>query len=142
MDASDKDIVGIVVFNDDATPMELVVHVLREQFGLRQPEAVELMLEVHNRGFAVVETLPRAEARRKLLEAQKLIDSYSRQLVLRLVEDPAPIMQASAAKAPPERPRNSLLWLIGGLLLGVVGTFFLFWLFDWIGIFLDFSARS
>ena len=44
----------VLMLNDDYTPMEFVVHVLRRFFGLAHAQAFEIMLTVHKRGVAVV----------------------------------------------------------------------------------------
>ena len=53
----------VLIHNDDVTPMNFVVDVLREIFALEEPRAMEVMLEAHRRGIAlvVVEPLERAE---------------------------------------------------------------------------------
>jgi ATP-dependent Clp protease adaptor protein ClpS len=43
----------VVLLNDDFTPMEFVVQVLREVFHKSQEESVSIMLEVHNKGAGV-----------------------------------------------------------------------------------------
>ena len=43
----------VVLMNDDFTPMEFVVEVLLGFFALMQEQAVQVMLEVHNKGKAV-----------------------------------------------------------------------------------------
>lgn len=45
--------VQVVLYNDDFTPMELVVSVLGQFFGMNREEATEVMLEVHREGAAV-----------------------------------------------------------------------------------------
>ena len=44
----------VIIYNDDFTTMEFVVHVLNTVFYKSQPEAEALMLDVHERGSAVV----------------------------------------------------------------------------------------
>ena len=55
----------VVLLNDDYTPMEFVVEVLRTFFGLNQERAVQVMLHVHHRGKGVcgVFTLEVAETK-------------------------------------------------------------------------------
>ena len=43
----------VVMLNDDFTPMEFVVHVLETVFRMSRPEAVRVMLRVHNDGAGV-----------------------------------------------------------------------------------------
>ena len=44
----------ILMLNDDYTPMEFVVHVLRRFFGMTEERAVTVMLQVHNEGKALI----------------------------------------------------------------------------------------
>jgi|TARA_B110000467_G_C18060557_1_gene335995 ATP-dependent Clp protease adaptor protein ClpS len=43
----------VLMLNDDYTPMEFVVHVLENIFGMNQDEATNVMLHVHQRGVGV-----------------------------------------------------------------------------------------
>jgi len=43
----------VVLLNDDYTPMEFVVHVLEEFFGMNREKATQIMLHVHTRGKGV-----------------------------------------------------------------------------------------
>ena len=44
----------VVMLNDDYTPMEFVVEVLMQHFGMSEPRAVAVMLTVHTQGRAVI----------------------------------------------------------------------------------------
>jgi ATP-dependent Clp protease adaptor protein ClpS len=59
----------VIIHNDDVTPMDFVVHVLTTIFMLLAPEAVEVMLTAHLGGAAVVQTLPKAEAQKRIGKA-------------------------------------------------------------------------
>jgi ATP-dependent Clp protease adaptor protein ClpS len=43
----------VLMLNDDYTPMEFVVHVLENFFGMGEEEATKIMLHVHQRGVGV-----------------------------------------------------------------------------------------
>jgi ATP-dependent Clp protease adaptor protein ClpS len=43
----------VLLLNDDYTPMEFVVEILEQVFGLDRPTATRVMLEVHTRGKGV-----------------------------------------------------------------------------------------
>lgn len=43
----------VLMLNDDYTPMEFVVHVLEQIFGMGQEEATRIMLHVHQRGVGI-----------------------------------------------------------------------------------------
>jgi ATP-dependent Clp protease adaptor protein ClpS len=53
----------VLIHNDDATPMDFVVHVLQEVFKLPLFRSIRIMLEAHRGGVAhvVTEPLERAE---------------------------------------------------------------------------------
>lgn len=44
----------VLLLNDDYTPMEFVVQILEQFFGLTHAQAFEIMLTVHKKGVAVV----------------------------------------------------------------------------------------
>jgi ATP-dependent Clp protease adaptor protein ClpS len=44
----------VLMFNDDYTPMEFVVHVLKSIFRKSETDALQIMLDIHHKGFAVV----------------------------------------------------------------------------------------
>ena len=48
----------VLLLNDDYTPMEFVVYVLERFFNLSHGCAVEIMIEVHTKGVAVVGVYP------------------------------------------------------------------------------------
>ncbi len=43
----------VILLNDDYTPMDFVIYVLKRFFRKTDTEAIEIMLEVHNKGAAV-----------------------------------------------------------------------------------------
>ena len=43
----------VLMLNDDYTPMEFVIGVLEQVFGMGQQEATRIMLHVHQRGIGV-----------------------------------------------------------------------------------------
>lgn len=59
----------VIIHNDDVTPMDFVVHVLRTIFMLLMPEAVKVMYTAHNRGESVVQILPKSEAEKRINKA-------------------------------------------------------------------------
>ena len=44
----------VLLLNDDFTPMEFVVHVLEKFFKIGREKAISIMLDVHQKGLAVV----------------------------------------------------------------------------------------
>ncbi|MBY8974434.1 ATP-dependent Clp protease adapter ClpS [Rhodobacteraceae bacterium NNCM2] len=58
----------VLLLNDDYTPMEFVVYVLERFFNLSHGYAVEVMLQVHNKGVAVVGVYPFEVAETKVTQ--------------------------------------------------------------------------
>lgn len=59
----------VVIHNDDVTPMDFVVHVLKICFYLSNTKAAEIMLTAHVYGSAYVQTLAKTEAERRVSKA-------------------------------------------------------------------------
>ena len=59
----------VIVENDDVTPMDFVVMVLRLFFGLSLADAMSVMLTAHNEGRALVTTMPYEEAQERVYSA-------------------------------------------------------------------------
>ncbi|MEY4194871.1 MAG: hypothetical protein RLZZ226_1239 [Pseudomonadota bacterium] len=56
----------VLLLNDDFTPMEFVVEVLREFFGMSEERATQVMLHVHTRGMGVCGVYSRDVAETKV----------------------------------------------------------------------------
>ena len=65
----------VLLLNDDYTPMEFVVHVLEEFFGMDRPQATRIMLAVHTEGKGVCGVYTREIAETKVAQ----VNEYSRQ---------------------------------------------------------------
>ena len=48
----------VLLLNDDYTPMEFVVYILERFFNIDHARSVDIMLQVHTRGVAVVGVYP------------------------------------------------------------------------------------
>jgi len=59
----------VLIHNDNVTPMDFVVDVLKIIFYLANERAAEIMLAAHIYGNAYVQTLPKAEAERRINKA-------------------------------------------------------------------------
>ena len=44
----------VLLINDDFTPMEFVVHILEKFFKIGREKAISIMLDVHQKGLAIV----------------------------------------------------------------------------------------
>lgn len=65
----------VILLNDDFTPMEFVVEVLMNFFGMTEEKATQIMLHVHTRGIGVCGVYARDVAETKV----KQVSDYSRQ---------------------------------------------------------------
>ncbi|WKZ41837.1 MAG: ATP-dependent Clp protease adaptor ClpS [Anaerolineales bacterium] len=59
----------IIIHNDDVTPMDFVVHVLKTIFFLANDRAADVMLTAHIKGSAYVQTLSKPEAEKRINKA-------------------------------------------------------------------------
>lgn len=64
----------VVLLNDDYTPMEFVVDVLEQFFGMNREKATQVMLTVHTRGKGVCGIFPRDIAETKAAQ----VNQYAR----------------------------------------------------------------
>jgi ATP-dependent Clp protease adaptor protein ClpS len=64
----------VVLLNDDFTPMDFVVHVLKQFFGMDEEKATQIMLHVHMRGIGVCGVFSKDVAETKV----RLVNDYSR----------------------------------------------------------------
>jgi ATP-dependent Clp protease adaptor protein ClpS len=56
----------VLIHNDDVTPMDFVVHILKTIFYLSNDKASDIMLTAHIYGSAYVQTLAKSEAQRRI----------------------------------------------------------------------------
>jgi ATP-dependent Clp protease adaptor protein ClpS len=59
----------VIIHNDDVTPMDFVVQILKTVFYLSNDKATDIMLTAHITGIAYVQTLPRSEAEKRINKA-------------------------------------------------------------------------
>ena len=59
----------VIIHNDEMTPMDFVVEVLKQIFFLGNDRAAEIMLAAHIKGSAYVQTLPKSEAETRIERA-------------------------------------------------------------------------
>ena len=65
----------VVLHNDDYTPMEFVVILLEQLFGMPREKATQVMLHVHTRGKGVCGVFTKEVAETKVAQ----VNEYSRQ---------------------------------------------------------------
>lgn len=64
----------VLLLNDDFTPMEFVVQILQEFFGMDRETATRIMLQVHTQGKGVCGIYTRDVAETKVMQ----VNDYSR----------------------------------------------------------------
>lgn len=65
----------VILLNDDYTPMDFVVHVLQQFFGMSHDKATQIMLHVHTRGIGVCGIFTRDIAETKVVQ----VNQFSRE---------------------------------------------------------------
>lgn len=65
----------VVLMNDDFTPMDFVVEILRDYFSMDQVKATKIMLQIHTQGKAVCGVFAKDIAETKAC----LVNKHSRQ---------------------------------------------------------------
>lgn len=61
----------VIILNDDYTPMDFVVHILRSVFSKSEPEAVAIMLQVHEAGAGLAGVYSLDIAEMKVIAVEK-----------------------------------------------------------------------
>ena len=59
----------VIIHNDNVTPMDFVVDILKTVFHLANDKAANIMLTAHVYGSAYVQTLARSEAEKRINKA-------------------------------------------------------------------------
>lgn len=59
----------VIIHNDHVTPMDFVIHVLKNHFYLSNTKAADIMFTAHIYGSAYVQTLAKSEAEKRINKA-------------------------------------------------------------------------
>lgn len=62
---------AVLLLNDDYTPMDFVVHILRRFFGRDEAEATQIMLDVHKKGSGVAGVFTLEVAEMKVMQVNQ-----------------------------------------------------------------------
>jgi len=64
----------VILLNDDFTPMDFVIEVLRDFFAMSEQKATQVMLQIHTQGVGVCGTYSKDVAETKVY----IVNEYSR----------------------------------------------------------------
>lgn len=78
---------NVIALNDNATPMEWVIRLLKEIFKHSDNDAEALTMKIHNEGSAVIGTYKYEIAEQKLVEATNASRHRGFPLLLRIEEE-------------------------------------------------------
>ena len=70
----------VILLNDDFTPMEFVVTVLEKYFKIGRERAISIMLDVHQKGLAVVGVYSSEVAETKVTQVMNYAKKYEHPL--------------------------------------------------------------
>lgn len=77
----------VILYNDDYTPMDFVVHILERFFRKNNKEAIDIMLRVHNQGQATCGIYPYQVAEMKVSQVMDLARTQEYPLYCNMTED-------------------------------------------------------
>ena len=70
----------VILYNDDYTTMEFVIEVLQRFFAMNLERAMQIMLEVHNKGSGVCGVYSRDVAESKVVQVTELAKQHGHPL--------------------------------------------------------------
>ena len=76
----------VLLLNDDFTPMEFVVLVLKSFFGMSEEKATQIMLHVHTRGMGVCGVFSRDVAETKVQQVSDFSRKHQHPLLCTMEE--------------------------------------------------------
>lgn len=76
----------VILLNDDYTPMEFVVNVLEQIFGMDRPKATRVMLEVHTKGKGVCGVFTHEIAETKVAQVNGYAEKHQHPLLCTMEE--------------------------------------------------------
>ncbi|MEE9411488.1 MAG: ATP-dependent Clp protease adapter ClpS, partial [Methylococcales bacterium] len=65
----------VILLNDDFTPMDFVIDILKQFFGMGEEKATQIMLHIHHRGIGICGVFTKDVAESKV----QVVNDYSRQ---------------------------------------------------------------
>jgi ATP-dependent Clp protease adaptor protein ClpS len=64
----------VVLINDDFTPMDFVIDILKQFFGMNEDKATQIMLHIHHRGVGICGVFSKDVAESKV----QIVNEYAR----------------------------------------------------------------
>lgn len=77
----------VVLHNDDFTPMEFVIQVLMQIFGMDAETAHKITMQIHNQGKGICGTFSKEVAETKVYETMAAAQSYKYPLLAEVEKD-------------------------------------------------------
>lgn len=77
----------VLMLNDDYTPMDFVVHILQKFFKKAEPEALQIMLQVHQQGTGICGVFSFEIAETKVNQVVEYARKYEHPLQCTLEKD-------------------------------------------------------
>lgn len=77
---------GVIFYNDDITPIEFVVYLIKNIFHKSDEQAMKLTLDIHHNGQAIIEVYSKEIAKEKMKECNREIAKTPYPLKVRIVE--------------------------------------------------------
>lgn len=74
----------VIICNDDVTPVDFVIAMLMSVFRYEQQSAIEITLQVHNKGSAVVGVYPHEVAEQKMVDGTTMARDHNFPLILKI----------------------------------------------------------
>lgn len=74
----------VILLNDDYTPMDFVVNVLKIFFNKTEDQATQIMLEVHYKGKGICGTYPRDIAATKVAQVNEFAREHQHPLLCKM----------------------------------------------------------
>lgn len=77
---------AVILLNDDYTPMDFVILVLRRFFGKNEEESTKIMLDVHQKGSGVAGVYTLEVAEMKVMQVNQFSQANQHPLKCKMVE--------------------------------------------------------
>lgn len=74
----------VVLLNDDYTPMDFVVSVLQQYFGMQFTQALKVMLDVHHQGKGICGTYTKEIAETKVAQVMEVARVHEHPLLCQM----------------------------------------------------------